>query len=135
VWAWLLGHYALAHYRVHGDAQTALRLLDGIAEHLRDAGLGSVSEILDGAAPHTPRGAPAQAWSVACTLEAWWRLEGTRTIEAVAAAAKTGSPSPTSRGRGVAPSPLVGEGRGEGDGGNSQAHAHEHLAITPEGQR
>jgi len=34
-----------------------------------------VSEILDGAPPHMPRGAPSQAWSVACTLEAWWRLE------------------------------------------------------------
>jgi 4-alpha-glucanotransferase len=22
-----------------------------------------------------PRGAPSQAWSVACTLESWWRLE------------------------------------------------------------
>jgi 4-alpha-glucanotransferase len=75
VWAWLLGHYALAHHRVHGDAAAALRLLDGIAGHLEDAGLGTVSEIFDGAAPHTPRGAPAQAWSVACTLEAWWRLE------------------------------------------------------------
>ncbi|MGH8470995.1 MAG: amylo-alpha-1,6-glucosidase, partial [Gammaproteobacteria bacterium] len=40
-----------------------------------DAGLGTVSEIFDGAPPHTPRGAPAQAWSVACVLEAWWRLE------------------------------------------------------------
>jgi 4-alpha-glucanotransferase len=25
-----------------------------------------------------PRGCPAQAWSVACTLEAWWRLENAR---------------------------------------------------------
>ena len=26
VWAWLLGHYALAHFRVHGDADAALAL-------------------------------------------------------------------------------------------------------------
>ncbi len=75
VWAWLLGHYALAEYRVHGDAAAAQARLQPIRDHLLDAGLGTVSEILDGAPPHVPRGAPAQAWSVACVLEAWQRLE------------------------------------------------------------
>jgi predicted glycogen debranching enzyme len=75
VWAFLLGHYALAHYRVHGDPRAAQALLEPLRDHLLDGGLGTVSEIFDGATPHTPRGAPAQAWSVACTLEAWWRLE------------------------------------------------------------
>ncbi|MCG6862258.1 MAG: glycogen debranching enzyme N-terminal domain-containing protein, partial [Chromatiaceae bacterium] len=74
VWGWLLGHFALAVYRVYGDAEAALALLAPVGEHLSDTGLGTVSEIFDGAAPHVPRGAPAQAWSVACTLEAWWRL-------------------------------------------------------------
>jgi glycogen debranching enzyme len=32
--------------------------------HLEVAGLGHVSEIADGDAPHTPRGCPWQAWSV-----------------------------------------------------------------------
>jgi 4-alpha-glucanotransferase len=85
VWTWLLGPYALAHYRVHGDAAAAQAALDGIAAHLSDAGLGQVSEIFDGDPPHTPRGCPAQAWSVAQTLEAWWRLEHARR--------GTGSPS------------------------------------------
>ncbi len=76
VWGWLLGHYALAEYRVSGDAALALSRLEPIADHLSDAALGTVSEIFDGAPPHKPRGAPAQAWSVACTLEAWWRLQG-----------------------------------------------------------
>src|SRR5271166_2915937 len=75
VWAWLLGHYALAEYRVHGDAKRALERLDPIRDHLFDAGLGTISEILDGGEPHTPRGCPAQAWSVACTLDAWVRLD------------------------------------------------------------
>ena len=75
VWAWLLGHYALAEYRVHGDAAAAQARLYPIRDHLFGAGLGTVSEIFDGAPPHHPRGAPAQAWSVACTLEAWQRLE------------------------------------------------------------
>lgn len=78
VWAWLLGHYALAEYRVSGDAQAAQQRLEPIRDHLMDAGLGTISEILDGAPPHRPRGAPSQAWSVACTLEAWWRLEKAR---------------------------------------------------------
>jgi 4-alpha-glucanotransferase len=75
VWAFLLGHYALAELRAFGDAAAAQARLEPLRDHLLDAGLGTVSEILDGAPPHTPRGAPSQAWSVACTLEAWWRLE------------------------------------------------------------
>jgi 4-alpha-glucanotransferase len=75
VWGWLLGHYALAEQRVHGDATAAQARLEPLRDHLFDAGLGTVSEIFDGAPPHTPRGAPCQAWSVACALEAWWRLE------------------------------------------------------------
>jgi len=78
VWGWLLGHWAMAHYRVHGDAAAAQCRLEPIADHLCDAGLGHVSEIFEGDAPHLPRGCPAQAWSVACTLEAWWRLEHAR---------------------------------------------------------
>jgi predicted glycogen debranching enzyme len=75
VWGWLLGHYVLAEYRVHGDAALALRRLAAMRDHLFDAGLGTISEIFDADAPHLPGGAPAQAWSVACVLEAWWRLE------------------------------------------------------------
>jgi glycogen debranching enzyme len=39
-------------------------------EHLSDAGLGHISEIFDGDAPHRPRGCMAQAWSVAELLRA-----------------------------------------------------------------
>ncbi|MBI3529752.1 MAG: glycogen debranching enzyme family protein [Betaproteobacteria bacterium] len=74
-WGWLLGHYALAEFRVFGDAQSAQARLDPLRDHLLDAGLGTVSEIFDGGPPHAPGGAPSQAWSVACTLEAWWLLE------------------------------------------------------------
>jgi predicted glycogen debranching enzyme len=74
VWAWLLGHYALAEHRVHGDAALALQRVDAMRDHLLDAGLGTISEVFDAEAPHLPGGAPSQAWSIACTLEAWWRL-------------------------------------------------------------
>jgi 4-alpha-glucanotransferase len=83
VWAWLLGHWALAYYRVHRDAVAAQAWLAPLADHLRDAALGQVSEIFDGDAPHTPRGAPAQAWSVACALDAWWRLERAKQAAAI----------------------------------------------------
>ena len=74
-WAWLLPQYALAVHSVTGDAAAAQSLLEPLADHLADAGLGTISELFDAEPPHTPRGAPAQAWSVACTLDAWCRLE------------------------------------------------------------
>jgi predicted glycogen debranching enzyme len=75
VWSWLLGHFARAEHRVTGDAATAQGRLAPMARHLKEAGLGHIGELFDGDPPHRPRGAPAQAWSLACTLEAWWRLE------------------------------------------------------------
>jgi predicted glycogen debranching enzyme len=75
VWAWLLGPFARAHYRVHGDAALALGFLTPVAQHLEDACVGSVSEVFDGDAPHTPRGCFAQAWSVAEILRSWIDLE------------------------------------------------------------
>jgi len=71
VWSWLLGPFALAHYYAHGDAKAATDWLRGIGGHLRQACVGSVSEIFDGDAPHRPEGCFAQAWSVAEVLRAW----------------------------------------------------------------
>ncbi len=82
LWGWLLGPFALALHRLQGDPAAAQALLEPIGEHLLDAGLGTVSEIFDGDAPHRARGAPAQAWSVACVLEAWWRLERAKRVAA-----------------------------------------------------
>jgi len=83
VWGWLLGHYALGEHRVTGDAMLAQARLEPLRDHLLDAGLGTVSEIFDGAPPHTPRGAPSQAWSVACSLQAWVALERAKSREQV----------------------------------------------------
>jgi 4-alpha-glucanotransferase len=79
VWAWLLGPYAEAYCRVTGDAAAALDLLRPFAHHLRDAGLGTISEIFDGDPPHRPRGCIAQAWSVAEVLRVWRRLSESTT--------------------------------------------------------
>jgi len=73
-WAWLLGPFALAHLRVHGDAAAARSFLAPLADHLTDYGLGSVAEIFDGDPPFAPRGTIAQAWSVAEALRAWHEL-------------------------------------------------------------
>ncbi|BCT67100.1 amylo-alpha-1,6-glucosidase [Nitrosospira sp. NRS527] len=79
-WSWLLPHYAMAEYRVTGDAEMAQSRLAPFRDHLLDAGLGTISEIFDGEPPHASRGAPSQAWSVACVLEAWVKLERARSM-------------------------------------------------------
>jgi len=62
VWPWLLGAYIDALRRYRGDAGESL--LANMQAHLADAGVGTISEIFDGDAPHAPRGCIAQAWSV-----------------------------------------------------------------------
>jgi glycogen debranching enzyme len=71
VWAWLLGPFALAHFRVYRNSAAALKLFDAIPGHMKMAGLGSVSEVFDAEPPFALRGCPAQAWSVAEILRAW----------------------------------------------------------------
>lgn len=75
VWTWPIGAFVEAHFRVYGDRDAALALLRPFEHHLRDACLGSVSEILEGDPPHLPRGAIAQAWGVAELLRVWRLLE------------------------------------------------------------
>ena len=74
VWSWLLGPFAVAHHRVYGNARHALSLLEGLAGHLDEGCSGTISEIMDGNSPHTPRGCFAQAWSVSETLRAYHSL-------------------------------------------------------------
>ena len=75
VWAWLLGPFARAHFRVFGDARLAQSLLEPIAQHVNAACIGTVGEIFDGDAPHSAKGCFAQAWSVAEILRSWIYLE------------------------------------------------------------
>jgi glycogen debranching enzyme len=71
-WGWLLGPFVIADFHLHRDAQRARRFLNPMVGHLWSAGIGSAGELFDGDEPHTPNGCPAQAWSVAETLRAWW---------------------------------------------------------------
>jgi predicted glycogen debranching enzyme len=74
VWPWLMGAFITAYLKVNGRSkksrQRTSQWLTGFREHLSDAGLGQVSEIFDGDAPHRPRGCIAQAWSAAELLRA-----------------------------------------------------------------
>ena len=84
VWSWLLGPFALAHFRVYGDAALSQSYLEPIAHHLFDACIGTVGEIFDGAPPHQARGCFAQAWSVGEVLRAWIELERTKSAHQAA---------------------------------------------------
>jgi glycogen debranching enzyme len=77
-WPWLLGHFVLAHLRVHRDPAAAAAYLNPIAQHISEYGLGRVAEICDGDSPFTPRGCFAQAWSVAEILRAWTAVSSAR---------------------------------------------------------
>jgi 4-alpha-glucanotransferase len=64
VWTWLIGAYIRAWQRYHSESVPFD--WQPLVEHLHaQACIGSISEIFDGDPPHTPRGAIAQAWSVA----------------------------------------------------------------------
>jgi predicted glycogen debranching enzyme len=75
VWSWLIGHFITAYRRVNdrspASLETAYQMLAPFRDHLRDHGVGSVSEVFDGEQPFTPRGCFAQAWGVAEVLRCW----------------------------------------------------------------
>lgn len=68
VWTWPLGHFVTAFMKVYGyslqNRKKAYLFIEPFIDHLKDACVGSISEIFDGNEPHTPRGCFAQAWSV-----------------------------------------------------------------------
>ncbi len=74
VWAWLIGPFIEAYLKVNPGRPMAITQakcwLSAFEDHLEQAGLGSISEIFEGDAPHTPVGCIAQAWSVGEVLRA-----------------------------------------------------------------
>ena len=71
VWTWLIGPFVEAHLRVYSDPTQAQQFLLPFIHHLSDYGVGSISEVAEGDAPHRPRACIAQAWSVAEVLRVW----------------------------------------------------------------
>ena len=65
IWPWLTAYYVEALLRNGMPRERIGPMLDPILHHLREAGVGYISEIFDGDWPHLPGGCIAQAWSVA----------------------------------------------------------------------
>ncbi|MCL2669230.1 MAG: amylo-alpha-1,6-glucosidase [Syntrophaceae bacterium] len=79
VWPWLWGPYGDASLRVAEDQESEKanllhQLRSFLGVHLREAGIGSVSEVFDGDPPHRPGGCIAQAWSVAELIRLYTKL-------------------------------------------------------------
>jgi len=73
VWPWLTAHFGEAYIKVAEDKAAAKAFLlnhlrSFISRHMREAGVGSISEIFDGDPPHRPNGCISQAWSAAGLL-------------------------------------------------------------------
>ena len=75
VWPWLMGPFITAYLKVNQYSEAARNQaaawLEPLKNHLQEAGLGHISEICEGDAPHRPCGCIAQAWSVAEVLRAY----------------------------------------------------------------
>ncbi len=81
-WVWWLPLYAealAAAWDFEAAAVAAARAhLADLAALLDQGCLGQLPELLDGDAPHAPRGCDAQAWSASEALRVWRRLEAAR---------------------------------------------------------
>jgi predicted glycogen debranching enzyme len=77
VWAWLLGPFTTAFLKTKNHEESWRKfafksfLHPLFREEIHHAGLGTISEIFDGDAPHISRGCISQAWSVAEPLRAY----------------------------------------------------------------
>ena len=68
VWTWLLGPFITACMKVNSGQGKDLimhEFIGAMKEHVKEAGVGSISEIFDGEKPFHPKGCISQAWSVA----------------------------------------------------------------------
>jgi predicted glycogen debranching enzyme len=76
VWGWLWGPFLTAYVKAHGATEETksqlVEFLRPMVGHLSEAGVGQISEIFDGDAPHIARGCPAQARSVGELLRVMW---------------------------------------------------------------
>ena len=76
VWPWFIGSFISAYLKINGRNKKsrgeAMEFISPFRKHLKEAGLGTISEIFDGDAPHKPRGCISQAFSVAEILRAYF---------------------------------------------------------------
>jgi len=72
VWAWLLGAFCGLYLKIHRGDSTDVAIAEELSKYISvfrnsfmRGHIASVAELWDGDSPHFPKGAPAQAWSVA----------------------------------------------------------------------
>jgi glycogen debranching enzyme len=74
-WGFLMGGFITAYTKVHNHSEASIRqaleYLAPVREQFYDGGIGTISEIFDGDAPHHCRGCYAQAWSVGEVLRCY----------------------------------------------------------------
>ena len=77
-WTWMFPSFCEAEVMVYGDAvrRTALALLSSASVPMNEGCLLHVPEIMDGDAPHTPKGCAAQAWGATEIYRVWKKIEG-----------------------------------------------------------
>ena len=78
VWPWFLEHYVIGVLKVHKKSGQShvKKIFEGFEEEMTVRGIGSISEIYDGNAPHFGRGAISQAVGVAALLRISEMIEG-----------------------------------------------------------
>ncbi|MEO0768779.1 MAG: amylo-alpha-1,6-glucosidase [Cyanobacteria bacterium J06649_4] len=81
-WGWLIGPFVQAHLKVYQNPAIAQQILNPLIQHLQGGCVGTLSEIFDADTPHTPRGAFAQAWTVAEVLRVQALISHSYTIDA-----------------------------------------------------
>jgi predicted glycogen debranching enzyme len=68
VWAWTAGHFVTAYFATYGKCKDSLSFIETVYEpffeHLKNAGLGTVSEMFDGSFPYNAKGRISHAWAV-----------------------------------------------------------------------
>lgn len=76
VWPWTIGYFVTAYLRTFGRKQDSLQFIqtvfDPIFEHLKTAGLGTISEIFDGSYPYIARGRISHAWAVGEVIRSYF---------------------------------------------------------------
>ncbi|MBN2143060.1 MAG: 4-alpha-glucanotransferase [Candidatus Aureabacteria bacterium] len=74
-WTFPLAQFMLAYAKAFDYSKKSIEemlvLFETVKEHLREAGIGNISEIMDGNAPHITRGCDEQAWGASEFLRAY----------------------------------------------------------------
>ena len=88
VWAWLLWPYSSLYLKLFKDKLKNVQLIEGLETIIKQfrheykhGYIASIASIWDGGKPHFPKGAPAEAWSVAAVYDIEKLIEKLKKIE------------------------------------------------------